>query len=300
MITLQVDLSYLSRYFNIDTKRLQTYRNKSITEIMEAEAANGNVQAQNYLSKVLKTPNELLKLFKLTNAKNRYKILKEMNQDDLIALLPYLEKKDLIHGLMFFTQDALMKCIKEMPKKEILKVLFESYSKENFLKMVPEQELNKFFESTKVDPKKVFEQLRGFNRDILAQMVENVTGMPQQDTGQKELLNTIQGMSPKMLIKAVQSLKPQHKCRLIKNLTQEDPDLWEEFSVRTLTKPLEKLDKADLIKNMSVLDEEMLVKVVDNLPKELLSVVLTQIDPEIFADVLASQFSNILKNVVSL
>ena len=300
MIAIQLDLNYLSKYLNIDAARLQTYRNKSITEIVETEAKLGNEKAKLFLSKVLNNPNEILKLFKLTNAKNRFKILREMNQDDLIKLLPHLEQKDLLYGLMFFTPDALKKCIKEMPKKEIIKILFKSYSKEKFLKMIPESELNKFFESTKVDPKKVFEQLKGLNRDVLAEMVESITGSSQKDSSQKELLNTLQGLPKKTFINAVQSLKAHHKCAIIKNLTQEKPDLWEEFSVKTLTSPIDKLEKEELIKSMSVLDNKMLINVVDNLPQELLSIVVTQIDPNVFANVLAFQFQNLLKGVVTI
>ena len=83
-------------------------------------------------------------------------------------------------------------------------------------------------------------------------------------------------------------------------MTQEDPKLWEEFSVKTLTKPLELLDKPEVIKGMAKLEDDMLIKVIENLPNDLLSVVVTQIDPEAFADVLSNKYQEILKNVVSL
>ncbi len=300
MIAIQLDLNYLARYFNISAQRLKAYESKSLREIMEAEAALGNQQAQDYLVTVLKDPDALLRLFRLGNAQNRWKILKEMNQDDLSYLLQFLESKDLVAGLQFFTQDALLKAIREMPKKEITKILFECYSQEEFIQLVPESELNKWFESEKVDKKKVFEQLQGMHQQVLAQMVEAVTGQPQEDTGRKELLMTLGALNPDQFLDAVQSLKPKFKQGLILNMTQEDPKLWEEFSVKTLTKPLELLDKPEVIKGMSKLEDDMLIKVVDNLPKELLAVVITQIDPEVFADVLSNKYHEILKNVVSI
>jgi len=285
---------------NISAQRLQAYGTKSLQEIVEAEAAQGNAAAQEYLLKVLKDPDALLRLFQLGNARNRWRILKEMNEEDLQYMLHFLETKDLVAGLQFFTQDALMKYIREMPKKEITKILFECYSKEEFINLVPEAEMNKWFESDKVDPKKVMKELKGMNKQVLAQMVEAITGQNQEDTSHKDLINTIEGLNPQQFLEAVQSLKPKFKGQIILNMTQEDPKLWEEFSVKALTKPLELLDKPELIKGMAKLEDEMLIKVLDNLPKDLLAVVATQIDPEVFADVLARDYQEILKNVVSL
>ena len=42
MITLDLNLSYLSKYYNISSSSLEMYRNKSIKEIMELEAEKGN------------------------------------------------------------------------------------------------------------------------------------------------------------------------------------------------------------------------------------------------------------------
>lgn len=299
MIAIQLDLNYLSRYLNIDTQRLQSYGMQSIQQIIEEEAANGNTEAENYLLQVLKDPNAIIRLFKIGNAKNRWKILREMNEDDLRELLPFLEKKDLVNGLQFYTQDTLLKYMRELPKEEITKVLFECYSKENFLKLVPEKELNKWFESEKVDRGKVQEQLEGLPKEALAQMVEAITGEPQYDTDAKSLLQTIQGFNPKQFIEGVQAMKPKYKRQIILNMTQEDPKLWEEFSVETLTKPLELLDKPELIKGMAKLEDETLVDMLSNLPKDLMSVVISQIDPEVFADVLSTQFQDLLKQVVS-
>ena len=48
MIRLDIDLSYLTKNFEIGTQRLNQYASKSIDEIMEAEAAQGNPQAEKF------------------------------------------------------------------------------------------------------------------------------------------------------------------------------------------------------------------------------------------------------------
>ncbi len=300
MISIELDLNYLSRYINIDAQRLQAYGSQSLQEIVETEAANGNTAAEDYLISILKDPNAIMRLFKLGSAKNRWKILREMNPDDLSRLLQYLPAKDLANGLQFFTQDALMKYIREMPKKEITKILFECYSKQDFLKLVPESDLNKWFESEKVDPKKLMKEVQSLNKEALMQMVEGVTGKPvDENTDRKGLLETIEQLNPKQFTESIQALKPKYKRQIIMNMCEEDPKLWEEFSVKTLTKPLELLDKSELIKGMGKLDEDMLIKVIDNLPQDLMAVVVTQIDPEVFAQLLSTDFADLLKNVVS-
>lgn len=300
MIAISLDLNYLAQYLNISTERIYKYRFKSVREIVEAEAAAGNAAAQEYLTQVLKDPNAIVRLFKLGSAKNRWKILREMNKDDLSFLLQFLEKKDLVNGLQCFTQEALMKFIKEMPKKEITKILFTCYSKEEFIKLVPEAELNKWFESEKVDKKKIKEHLKTMNREVLAQMVEAITGQPQEDTSRKDLLERINTLKPEQFLEALQALKPKYKQMLILKMTEEDPKLWQEFSVSALTKPLEKLDKPELIKGMASLEEEMLAGVVENLPNDLLSMVVAQIDPEVFSELLSTKYQDILKEVVTM
>ncbi len=300
MIAISLDLNYLSKYLNISAERLRLYRSKSLQEIVEAEAAQGNAKAQEYLLSVLQDPEAILRLFKLGNARNRWKILREMNKDDLSYMLQFLETKDLVNGLKFFTQDALMKAIRQMPKKEIVKIVFECYGKKEFLQLVPNAELNKWFESEKVDKKKVKELLKTMPQEALAQMVEAVKGESQEEADRASLLQTINGFNPDQFMDGIKSLKPKFKQHIILQMTQEDPKLWEEFSVKALTKPLELLDKPELIKGMAKLEDEMLAKVVDNLPQDLLSMVVAQIDPEVFANLLSTKYQDLLQQVVSM
>ena len=105
MIRLDIDLSYLTKNFEIGTQRLNQYGSKSIDEIMEAEAEQGNPRAEKFEQEVLNDPKQLLKLFKLSNARNRYAILSNMNSADLEYIMQFLEPNDLLMGLMFFTKD---------------------------------------------------------------------------------------------------------------------------------------------------------------------------------------------------
>ena len=301
MLAVQLDIGFLTKYLGITPQRMKAYGAKTLEEIVEAEAIAGNAAAQEYLMKVLNDPCALVEMFQLGNVRNRWMILRELNEDDLADLLPFLEPKELLHGMNFFTQEMLLKFIEEMPKEEITKVLFECYSPEKFLNLVSEKDLNKWFESEKVDKNQVLEQLKGLNEEVLAQMLEAATGQPQADNSDRgALLTGIEKLSPEQFMDAIHSLKPKFKRQIILNMTKQDPDLWQEFSAETLTKPLALLDKPDVIKGMAKLEKDMLVKVAENLPQDLLAIVITQIDPDKFADALSKNFKDLLMNVVSM
>ena len=131
-------------------------------------------------------------------------------------------------------------------------------------------------------------------------MVQKITGENQDNANRAQLLQTIQGFNKEDFLKSVQSLHPRYKNQIILNMTKENPDLWFEFGSKVLAKPLERLQKPEIIEGMGALKEKTLIKIVDNLPQELLSVVMTQIDPEVFAKVLCENYQQLLKKAVSV
>jgi len=300
MLAINLDLHYLTTYLGISTQKIQAYGTSNLEEIVKAEALAGNEAAQQALVKILNDADSLLELFRLGNANNRWQILKELSEYDLQNLLQYLEKEDLLIGLQFFQKEGLLQMIQELPEKEVCQIVFEVFAPKDFIKLIPEDEINKWFESTKVDPNLVFEQLQNFNPEILAQMIYAVTGQFEENQNRAQLLKTIEGFNKEDFLKSVQSLEPRYKYQIILNMTKEKPDLWFEFGSKTLAKPLERLQKPEIIKGMGALKEKTLIKIVDNLPQELLSVVMTQIDPEVFAKVLCQDYQELLKKAVSV
>lgn len=135
MIRLDIDLSYLTKNFEIGTQRLNQYGAKSIDEIMEAEAAQGNTKAADFQQDVINDPKQLVKLFKLSNAKNRYAILSQMNSQDLEYIAQFLTPEDLQMGLMFFNKDKNSESyIQICPKIKFALLYFKLFPQNNFLK----------------------------------------------------------------------------------------------------------------------------------------------------------------------
>ncbi len=303
MIRLDIDLSYLTNNFEIGTQRVNQYGDKSIKEIMALEEKQGNSNAVNFDIKVLKNPRELAKLFKLTSARNRYAIIRNMNTDDLQYLLQFLDQKDLLMGLMFFTKTKLLNLIYDLPKEKICKVLFNAISPEKFLKMIPEKELDKFFDSDKLDknhimdfiktipPEKLNKMMEKFLTKVMGKKVEGLEMEPEQ------IYKFLEKLQPDKFKEALKCFERDEKMDMILYLTKKDEKLWTEFSKNALTMPLKQLDKPDIVKAMDKLEPEDLMKMLTELPDDILSVVCTQIDPLEFAEILCKNFQDILSEI---
>ncbi len=303
MIRLDIDLSYLTKNFEIGTQRLNQYGSKSIDEIMEAEAEQGNPRAAKFEQEVLNDHKQILKLFKLSNPRNRYAILSNLNSADLEYLMQFLEPDELLMGLMFFTKEKIMNLIYDLPKNKICSIVFQAFSQEQFLKLIPEKEMDKFLESDKLDKDKILEIVKTMSPEKLNEMVEKYMfqeeGKIQEDNNwsQEHVVNWLDQLKPEKFQKALQCFERQEKESLILQLTKQDENLLTEFSRNALTFPLKQLDKSDIVKNMNKLEPDDLLKMVNELPDELMSVVATQIDPEIFAELLSKNFKDVLSEI---
>lgn len=303
MIRLDIDLSYLAKHFEIGTQRLNQYGTKSIDEIMEAEAAQGNTKAQNFQKDVVSNPRELVKLFKLADSRNRYAILSQMNSRDLEYIAQFLTPEDLQMGLMFFTKTKIMNLIYDLPKNKICSIIFQAFSVDQFLKMIPEKELNKFFNSDKLDKNKILDFVKTIPPETLNKMLEKYMyqeeGKIQKglNLSQEEIVKWMDQLKPEQFKKALQCFEREEKQALILNLVQKDNKLLTEFSKNALTYPLKQMDKVDIVKCMDKLEPQDLLKMVNELPDELLAVVVTQIDPLVFAEILSKNFKDIITEI---
>ena len=87
LIQLNLDLNYLSQYFEISTRRLNEYASKSIEEVMELEEQQGNSAAA-LISSAMQNPQKLAKLLQLMDPKNRFLIIRNLSENDLAKLIP--------------------------------------------------------------------------------------------------------------------------------------------------------------------------------------------------------------------
>ena len=297
MIDLNINLYMLTQLFNIPASRLKAYEDKPIEEIIELEAASGNKKAQEFDKEILQNPQKMIEFFKLDNYENKTAILNNMNTTDLINLLPLLENNELTVGLNFYTQDTLMDLMKDLPKEELTKMLFNKFSPEKFLTLTNEKELNKFFDSYKVKKEDMVEHLDKIPDEILFQMYETITGMPLMEPNKDEVINNISSLDDNAFKRAMKIMEPEGKMMMIFQMGREKPEIYEEFSHESLTNPYRELDKEEIIANMEVLEQKNLINMVSRLPDNLMAIVASQIDTTQFAKLLYEDFKEILSKI---
>lgn len=297
MIQLNVDFNLLSKFFGISPSKIPQYANKNIDEIMQLEAEQGNTKARDY-EKILSDPDKLLEIFKLSNVENKLIILQNMSEGDLDDLLPYLEQEDLIKGLYFFSEEKLLSMCTELPKEELIGIVFEKFDTFDVLNLMQEDSMNKFLMEPKAERRYAQNFFESLNQKALEQIMVKSFGEEYRDKERKEYLGELENMEANEFNRFLISMDRNSKIGLIGNMVSQEQDLLLLFENEDLTRPMEFLMKDDKIKLMKNLESEFLIPMIQELPIDLTQIVLTQIDPRDFSEILARDFQDIMQSVV--
>lgn len=298
-IKINTDLDYLLARLNIPPTRAEQYEDKTIEEILDSEAAAGNQAAIKMAADMFTDVNQLVELFQLADPDNKLAILSSMTESQLDKLIPMLETQDLLEGLNFFTQASLLDMLKDIPKEEMLKAVFQMFSESQIIEYMPEKELDKLLTGTDMDKDKLLEALQYIPEMYLQQVVESITGEEAQGSSH-ELVKQIGQFGDLDYKNALMNLQPTQKRQLTFILTNQENKLYEKFDTDAYTHIINReRDKDETVKGMSVIKPEYLEKMIKQLPQDLLSVVITQIDTEKFADSLINKFPELLAKFVA-
>ena len=219
-------LEYLQTRLNIPDSKLQTYADKSVEEIIQAEAAQGNQAAIQLAADMFSDPTQLIELFQLADPENKLIIMQSMNSEQLEKLLPMLETEDLLQGLQFFTQDNLMDLLKEIPMEELVKTVMQLFSEREIIENMPEKELDKLLTSHDMDKELVLKNLQSLPEIYLQQIIESVTGEEAQGNAQ-EMVIQISQMGDQNYKQAIMNLQPEQKRQLTLAITSAEPKYYE-------------------------------------------------------------------------
>ena len=298
-ITINADLEYIKLRLNISDARMEIYQNKTVDEIIEAEAAQGNQAAIQLAADMFTNVDSLIELFRLADENNKLVILKSMSSSQLDEFAPMLDTEDLVEGLRFFNQDKLLEFLKDIPKEELMKVVFEMFSQTQIIQFMPEKEIDKFLTSYEMDKSMLLNNLQRMPELYLQQMMESITGEEVQGNSQ-EIIRQLGQLGDSQYKDAILNLQPAQKQELTFKMTTADNKLYERFSTDAYTYMINReRDKEDMVKSMGVIKPEYLQKMITQLPEDLQAVVTTQIDTEKFADALITKFPELIAKFVA-
>ncbi|MDY6310882.1 MAG: hypothetical protein SPL73_04800 [Cyanobacteriota bacterium] len=301
-MSLSIDstLEYLQSRLCISAARMVDYKDKSVKEIIEAEAAQGNQAAIQLAADMFTDPTSLIELFQLSDPNNKLIIMRQMTSSQLEKLLPMLEQDDLVQGLRYFTMDSLMDMLEKIPKEELVKTVFQLFSERQVIEMLPEQQLDKVLTGVDMDKDLVLKNLKSIPETYLQQMIESVTGQEAQSSNSQDLINTISQFGDLDYKNALKNLDVTQKRRLTLMITNTDNKYYLNFDSDAYTHLMARdREKEDVVKAMGVIKPEYLQKMLTNLPPDLLQVVTTQIDTEKFAHSLIFKFPELLAQLVA-
>ena len=299
-LIIDSNLAYLQKVLNINpVKYQQYYANMTIDEIIEAEAAQGNQQAIKLAQELTTNVNLIIELFDLADSNNKYAILRQLSDRDLHVFLPQMEKEDMLQGLFFFTEDKLMKMLEELPSEQLVKTVFEMFSKEQIVQLMPEEQLDKFLTSTAIDKNKILKHMQSIPAEYIAQVLEQVTGEAAENMDSIDLSKKFGELNPLEYKDALRAFQPTQKQQLVLSLGKEHSEWFQLFDAKAYTKIINReKQQPEVVKAMSVIEPEHIEKMLKELPNDLLSIVITQIDTEKFANILMSDFPQVIADII--
>ena len=299
-LVIDSNLEYLQSVLHISKVTFEEkYANKSIDEIVEAEAAQGNQEAIKLAQQLTTNVNLVMELFDLADTNNKYMILREMSAQQLQVFLPEMEEKDLLQGLFFFTEDKLMKMLEDLPAEQLVKTVFEMFSKEEIVQLLPEEQLDKFLTSTDIDKNKILKHMQSIPEEYVAQVLEQITGEAQEGLDSIDLSKKFGELNPLEFKDAITAFQPTQKQQLVLSLGKEHEEWFQLFDANAYTKVINReKQQPEVVKAMSVIEPEYIQNMITELPNDLLSIVITQIDTEKFPDILMNQFPEIMAEII--
>lgn len=299
-LAISSTLEYLQMRLGISEAKMQIYADKSLEQILDAEAAQGNQAAIQMAADMFSDPNQLVELFQLADPENKLVIMQSMTSAHLEKLVPMLETDDLVEGLQFFTQDSLMDLLKEIPKEELVKTVFQMFSEQQIIENMPDKQLDKLLTSTDMDKEMLLQNLKSIPEMYLQQILESVTGEESKESNANDLVNQIGQLGDMQYKHAIMNLQPTQKQELTLSLTSREPKLYEKFDTDAYTHIIAReREKDEIVKSFGVIKPEYLQKMIDKLPQDILAVVTTQIDTDKFADSLINKFPEVLAKFIA-
>ncbi len=300
-IVLDTNMKLLADRMSISSSRMvKDYGLKTVDEIIEAEAAQGNTRALTFARDLYTSPDKLINIFKLYDVENKFVIINNMDSQTRELILPMLNSEDLVMGLYFFKQDKLLEMLQDVSSEEIVRVIMSTFPLEQVILMFKEDDLAKFFQNDKLERYDVMEQLKSMPPEILIKFVEGITGEEYSLENQKNLFKSIDAMPLDKYRDFMSSIDPDVQRQLTFQLTKTNNEYLQLFENRAYTEMLGKLMKPDMIAPMIELEQETLVNMILELPDDLMSIVAAQVKTEDFANFLLDDHLDVLERAIAM
>lgn len=283
--------SSITPIYQIDTQRSGINPFAPVENAVEetTQKTEENAKVNNITS-----ASELIKTFSLTEPSNKIKVLSNLNYSQQLALIDLLNPEAKVLGMKLYSKDKILNMLFDTSQKDISKVLMGAMPMQKIFQLIPEEFLNRFILSDKLDKnnfKKAFEK---FSPEQLTKFMENLTGIPMKGKSKPEMLKMIEKVPLKVLQPNLLTIKPEQKVLLISKMTEADNDLFTVFTKGQLLMPLDKIDKEEALEGFNNLDTNLVGNMLTQLPNELMPLLLTMVDSDALANTLLNKYPDVI------
>ncbi len=300
-IVLDANMKLFAERMNITSSRMiQDYGLKTVDEIIEAEAAQGNMKAINYAREMYHSPEKLIKIFKLADIENKFVILHKMDDSTRMKVLPLLKEEDLVMGLYFFTQDALLEMLQNVDMEELVNVMLNAFPLPEMINMFNEEDFAFFFQNKDTDRNLIMEQMKLLPPDVMIHFVESMTGEAYKEENAQNLFSMMDKLPDDKFGEFMSLIDLDVQKQLTFQMSKEDPKCLELFPPEAYLRMLSTLQKPDMVKPMIGLQKESLVAMIERLPDDLMAIVGAQIDTKEFAKFLLDGHLEVLQKAMMI
>ena len=284
-IVIDANMAMFAERLHISASRMvQDYGLKTIDEIIEAEAAQGNTQAVNCAREMFNSPEKLIKIFRLASVENKFVLIKSMDRDTREEILPMLEKDDLLMGLYFFKQEKLLKMLQAVDIEELLNVVKDAFPFEQIILMIPEEDMAQFFQAKELDKYVIANELNSLPHEVMRGFIEGLTGQAFDKVEDPQgIIDGIIALPEDKFRDFMSQIDPDVQRQLVFQITKKNDEYLQLFDNNMYVDMLSKLMKNDMVPSMIALEKETLVDMVSELPEDLMSIVASQVDTMDFA-----------------
>lgn len=296
-IVIDANMTSFAERLHISASRMvQEYGLKTIDEIIEAEAAQGNTSAVNYAKEMYDSPEKLIKIFRLADVENKYSLIKSMDSKTREEILPLLEKEDLVLGLYFFNKETLLEMLKEVDIEELVNVVLDAFPFEQVILMIPEENLAEFFQSKDLDERVIKEALVSMPHEMTQKLIECLTGQTYEKVEDPHgIIQDILALPDDKFKDLMSQIDPDVQRQLVYQITKKDQKYLQLFENDMYIGMLNQLMKNEMIPSMIQLEQESLINMISVLTPELMSIVASQVDTHKFTDYLMDGHLDVLK-----
>lgn len=283
--------SSITPIYQIDTQR------SGINPFAPVETAVAEtVQKTEENAKVnnITSASELIKIFSLTEPSNKLKVLSNLNYSQQLALIDLLNPEAKVLGMKLYSKDKILNMLFETSKKDISKVLMGAMPMKKIFQLIPEEFLNRFILSDKLDKDNFRKAFQKFSPEQLTKFMENLIGIPMKGKSKPDMLKMLEKVPLKVLQPNLLTIKPEQKVLLISKMMEADNDLFDVFSKGQLLMPLDKIDKEQALTGFNNLDTNLVGNMLTQLPDELMPLLLTMVDSDALANTLLNKYPDII------